>query len=133
MKSNITLGVTLLRIALAFLLIVTGVWGITGGNTLFGGITAMFSGTARTLIITIISVSALVAGVLLLVEFFTGNITIVKIILVIFTILWIIQLILSIVGLLSSAFSTTNSILNFIYMLANNFLILAALIINLQM
>lgn len=130
MRNSVSFGAIILRIALAFLLIVTGIWGITGGNTLFGGIAAMFSGITKTIIITIISVAALVAGFLLIIGLFAGNFPIVDVILLIFTILWLIQLVLSVIGSLNTAFSSTASMLNFLYGLANNFLILAALIIS---
>lgn len=128
MRNSVSIGAMFLRLALAFLLIVTGIWGITGGSTLFTGITGMFSGTAQTIIVWIISIAALLAGVLLLIEIFSADFPIVDIILIVFTILWIIQLALTIINSIGTAFQSTGSILNFLHMLANQFLILAALI-----
>lgn len=129
MKNSISIGAVFLRISLAFLLIVTGVWGMTGYSTLFTGVIGAFSGTAQTIVIWIISIASLITGVLLLLEFFVPNFTFVDIILLVFTILWIIQIVLAIAASIGSAFTNGNSVLNFLNMLAYNFLILAALLI----
>lgn len=129
MRSSFSLGALFLRIALAFLLIVTGIWGITGGTSLFNGIAAMLTGSIRTIVVISISIAALIAGVLLLLELFGANFPIVDLILLIFIVLWIIQMFMSILGSINTAFSSANAILNFLYMVANNLLILSALII----
>lgn len=129
MSSRVSIGATILRLALAFFLIVTGVWGIMGASSLFTGITALFAGSLRTIIVFVIAIAAFIAGILLLVEMFGTDILAVDVILLVFTILWAVQLVLTIVGSLSSAFANINTVLAFLYKLSYDLLVLAALII----
>lgn len=130
MSGRFSLGATILRFALAFFLIVTGIWGIMGSDSLFPGITSLFAGSLRNIVVILISVVAVIAGTLLLIEIFTANFPIVDTILLVFTILWVIQLVLFIIGGIGTAFSNSSSLLKFLHSLSFNLLVLAALIIS---
>lgn len=130
MSSRFSLGATILRIALAFFLIVTGIWGITGSSNLFPGVTSLFVGSLRSIVVILISVAAVIAGVLLLVELFANDLTIVDVILFVFTVLWVIQLVLFIIGGIDTAFASVAGLLSFLHSLSFNLLVLAALIIS---
>lgn len=129
MSSRFGVGAAILHLALAFFLIVTGIWGIMGSSNLFGGITAFFNGSLRTVIVIALAVAWLIAGVLLFVELFGGNIPAVDAILLVFTILWAVQCVLNVIGSVSSAFTNPNAVLSFLYKLSYDLLVLAALII----
>lgn len=130
MKNSVSVGATLLRIALAFLLIVTGIYGIKGGADLFTGITGMINGSLGNIIKIILAVATLITGVLLIVELFGADFQFVDIVLVIFSILWLIQMVLFIIDSASGAFSSSAGILAFLHHIAYDLLVLAALIIS---
>ena len=95
-----TVGLIVLQIALAFFLIVAGILGLIRSNAGELGqavalLDAVFkSRTITTIIVISLAVAELIAGVFLIVEFFSGEIRLTNIILIIFMILWIINIVL---------------------------------------
>ena len=95
-----TVGLVVLQIALAFFLIVAGGLGLirsTAGELgqTIALLDAVFrSQTITTIIIITLAVAELIAGVFLIVEFFSGEIRLTNVILLVFMILWIVNIVL---------------------------------------
>ena len=131
-----TVGLVVLQIALAFFLIVAGVLGLirsTAGELgqAISLLDAVFkSRTITTVIIITLAVSELIAGVFLIVEFFSGEIRLTGIILIVFMILWIVNIVLiDIIGSINgNIFTSTMSVLNYLSQLSRHLMILGAII-----
>lgn len=131
-----TLGLIVLQIALAFFLIVAGILGLIRSNAGELGqaialLDAVFkSQTITTIIVISLAVAELIAGVFLIVEFFSGEIRLTNIILIIFMILWIINIILiDIIGPINgNIFGSTMSVLNYLSRFSRHLMILGAII-----
>ncbi|AGT43471.1 hypothetical protein [Treponema pedis] len=131
-----TVGLVTLQVALAFFLIVAGILGLmrsSGGD--LGEVVALLNGlfkssTITMIIIITIAITELIAGVFLIVEFFSGEIKLTNIILIIFMILWIINIILiDILGAVNgNIFRNTASVLNYLSQLSRHLMILGAII-----
>lgn len=131
-----TVGLVTLQIALAFFLIVAGILGLTRSS---GGeleqVVALLDGLFRspvitTVIIITIAIAELIAGVFLIVEFFSGEIKLTNIILVIFMILWIVNIILlDILGAINgNVFKNVTALLAYLSQLSRHLMILGAII-----
>ena len=131
-----TVGLVTLQIALAFFLIVAGILGLTRSS---GGeleqVVALLDGLFRssvitTVIIITIAIAELIAGVFLIVEFFSGEIKLTNIILVIFMILWIVNIILlDILGAINgNVFKNVTALLPYLSQLSRHLMILGAII-----
>lgn len=131
-----TVGLIVLQIALAFFLIVAGILGLIRSNAGELGqavalLDAVFKGRIITTIIVIsLAVAELIAGVFLIVEFFSGEIRLTNIILIIFMILWIINIVLiDIIGPVNgNVFGSTMSVLNYLSLFSRHLMILGAII-----
>lgn len=131
-----TAGLVTLQIALAFFLIVAGILGLmrsSGGE--LGEVVAFLnslfkSSVITTVIIITIAIAELIAGVFLIVEFFSGEIRLTNIILIIFMIFWIVNIIL--IDALGAAkgniFKNTATVLNYLSQLSRHLMILGAII-----
>ncbi len=127
----------ILQIALAFFLIVAGVLGLMRSNAgelgqVVGLLDGLFkSPTITTAIIITLAVVELIAGVFLIVEFFSGDIQLANIILIVFMILWIVNIVL--IDVLGAAdgshFKNVTSVLNYLYQLSRHLMILGAIIV----
>lgn len=131
-----TVGLIVLQIALAFFLIVAGILGLIRSNAgELGQAVALLDAVFKSQIITTIivislAVAELIAGVFLIVEFFSGEIRLTNIILIIFMILWIINIVLiDIIGPINgNVFGSTMSVLNYLSLLSRHLMILGAII-----
>ena len=131
-----TVGLIVLQIALAFFLIVAGILGLIRSNAGELGqavalLDAVFkSRTITTIIVISLAVAELIAGVFLIVEFFSGEIRLTNIILIIFMILWIINIVLiDIIGPINgNVFGSTMSVLNYLSLFSRHLMILGAII-----
>ena len=131
-----TVGLVVLQIALAFFLIVAGVLGLIRSTAGELGQTitlldAVFrSQTITTIIIITLAVAELIAGVFLIVEFFSGEIRLTNVILLVFMILWIVNIVLiDIIGSINgNIFTSTMSVLNYLSQLSRHLMILGAII-----
>lgn len=131
-----TVGLIVLQIALAFFLIVAGILGLIRSNAGELGLAvalldAVFKSRIITTIIVIsLAVAELIAGVFLIVEFFSGEIRLTNIILIIFMILWIINIVLiDIIGPINgNVFGSTMSVLNYLSLFSRHLMILGAII-----
>jgi len=131
-----TVGLVVLQIALAFFLIVAGILGLIRSSAGELGqaislLDAVFkSRTITTVIIITLAVSELIAGVFLIVEFFSGEIRLTGIILIVFMILWIVNIVLiDIIGPINgNTFTSTMSVLNYLSQLSRHLMILGAII-----
>ena len=131
-----TVGLVVLQIALAFFLIVAGVLGLirsTAGE--LGQTIALLDAVFRsqpitTIIIITLAVAELIAGVFLIVEFFSGEIRLTNVILLGFMILWIVNIVLiDIIGSINgNIFTSTMSVLNYLSQLSRHLMILGAII-----
>lgn len=131
-----TVGLVTLQIALAFFLIVAGILGLTrssGGD--LGQVVALLDGLFKssvitTVIIITIAIAELIAGVFLIVEFFSGEIKLTNIILIIFMILWIVNIVLlDILGAINgNVFKNVNTVLGYLSQLSRHLMILGAII-----
>lgn len=131
-----TVGLVTLQIALAFFLIVAGILGLTrssGGE--LGQVVALLDGLFKssvitTIIIITIAIAELIAGVFLIVEFFSGEIKLTNIILIIFMILWIVNIVLlDILGAINgNVFKNVNAVLSYLSQLSRHLMILGAII-----
>lgn len=127
----------ILQIALAFFLIVAGILGLIRSNAGELGQVVNFldsffkSSTITTVIIITLAVAELIAGVFLLVEFFSAEIKLTNIILIVFMILWIFNIVLiDIVGAMNGAyFKNITSVLNYLYQVSRHLMILGAIIV----
>lgn len=131
-----TVGLVVLQIALAFFLIVAGILGLIRSSAGELGqaislLDAVFkSRTITTIIIITLAVAELIAGVFLIVEFFSGEIRLTNVILVVFMILWIVNIVLiDIIGSINgNIFTSTMSVLNYLSQLSRHLMILGAII-----
>lgn len=131
-----TVGLVVLQIALAFFLIVAGVLGLIRSSAGELGqavalLDAVFkSQTITTIIIITLAVAELIAGVFLIVEFFSGEIGLTNVILIVFMILWIVNIVLiDIIGPINgNIFTSTMSVLNYLSQLSRHLMILGAII-----
>ena len=131
-----TVGLIVLQIALAFFLIVAGILGLIRSNAgELGQAVALLdagfkSRTITTIIVISLAVAELIAGVFLIVEFFSGEIRLTNIILIIFMILWIINIVLiDIIGPINgNVFGSTMSVLNYLSLFSRHLMILGAII-----
>ena len=131
-----TVGLIVLQIALAFFLIVAGILGLIRSNAgELGQAVALLDAVFKSQIITTIivislAVAELIAGVFLIVEFFSGEIRLTNIILIIFMILWIINIVLiDIIGPINgNVFGSTMSVLNYLSLFSRHLMILGAII-----
>ncbi|UTY24698.1 hypothetical protein [Treponema denticola] len=131
-----TVGLIVLQIALAFFLIVAGILGLIRSNAgELGQAVALLDAVFKSRIITTIivislAVAELIAGVFLIVEFFSGEIRLTNIILIIFMILWIINIVLiDIIGPINgNVFGSTMSVLNYLSLFSRHLMILGAII-----
>ncbi len=127
----------ILQIALAFFLIVAGVLGLMRSNAgelgqVVNLLDSLFkSQTITTAIIITLAVVELIAGLFLIVEFFSGAIKLTDIILIIFMILWIVNIVLiDIIGAANgNYFKNVTSVLNYLYQLSRHLMILGAIIV----
>lgn len=127
----------ILQIALAFFLIVAGVLGLMRSNAgelgqVVGLLDGLFkSPTITTAIIITLAIVELIAGVFLIVEFFSGDIQLANIILIVFMILWIVNIVLiDVLGAVDgSHFKNVTSVLNYLYQLSRHLMILGAIIV----
>lgn len=131
-----TVGLIVLQIALAFFLIVAGILGLIRSNAgELGQAVALLDAVFKSRIITTIivislAVAELIAGVFLIVEFFSGEIRLTNIILIIFMILWITNIVLiDIIGPINgNVFGSTMSVLNYLSLFSRHLMILGAII-----
>ncbi|AIN92816.1 hypothetical protein [Treponema putidum] len=131
-----TVGLVVLQIALAFFLIVAGILGLirSSAGELGQAISLLDvvfkSRTITTVIIITLAVAELIAGVFLIVEFFSGEIRLTGIILIVFMILWIVNIVLiDIIGPINgNIFTSTMSVLNYLSQLSRHLMILGAII-----
>ncbi|UTC74282.1 hypothetical protein E4O03_08500 [Treponema sp. OMZ 792] len=131
-----TVGLVVLQLALAFFLIVAGILGLIRSSAGELGqavalLDAVFkSQTITTVIIITLAVAELIAGVFLIVEFFSGEIRLTNVILVVFMILWIVNIVLiDIIGPINgNIFRSTMSVLNYLSQLSRHLMILGAII-----
>lgn len=129
-------GISILQIAMAFFLISAGVLGLiqtTAGEltTVVGALNKLFNIPSLTVtIIFILSVSELLAGVFLIVEFFAGEIRLTNIILGIFIILWIVNTVLLdiIAPMGNNTFKSANGILLYLTQLSQHLMVLGSLV-----
>ncbi len=129
-------GITTLQVALAFYLIVAGILGLMRSNAgelgqVIGLLNSLFnSSTITTIVIITLAIAELIAGVFLIVEFFSGEISLTSVILIIFIVLWIINIVLiDIIGLINGHyFSSTRSVLAYLSQLSRHLMILGAII-----
>ncbi len=129
-------GLTTLQVALAFYLIVAGVLGLMRSNAgELGQVIALLNGlfnssTITTIVIISLAIAELIAGVFLIVEFFSGEIRLTSVILIIFIVLWIVNIVLiDVIGAFNANyFRGTKSVLNYLAQLSRHLMILGALI-----
>lgn len=130
-------GLTVLQIALAFFLIVSGILGVMQSSSgelkyVVGFLNSIFKNNSVITmgIIFTIAISELIAGVFLIVEFFSGKIQLTSIILIVFIVLWICNMIMidfaAIIG--SDSFKNLNDVLAYISRLSHHLMILGACI-----
>lgn len=130
-----SMGITVLQIALAVFLVVSGVTGLmqsTAGNL---NPVAVFmtqllkSSTMGTAIIISIAVCELIAGFFLLMGLFTLSPRILNVILIIFTVLWIINIVLiDFIGTFNSGIHGVQGLLTYLQQLSGHLMVLGALI-----
>lgn len=131
-----SLGISLLQIAMAFFLITAGISGLiqtTAGELVpvFNALNKLFNiPSLTTAIIFVLSISELIAGIFLIVEFFSGEIRLTNVILGIFIVLWIINTILLdvITPIGNNPFKSTAGILKYLTQLSEHLMILGSLI-----
>lgn len=131
-----TIGLIILQIALAFFLIVAGILGLmhsSGGDldSVVSLLNNLFkSRLITTIIIITLAVSELIAGVFLIVEFFSAEIRLTNIILIVFMIFWIVNIILiDVLGAVNAnVFGSVKSLLNYLSQLSRHLMILGAII-----
>lgn len=130
-------GLTILQIALAFFLIVSGILGLVQSSSgelkyVVGFLDSVFKNNSVITmgIIFTIAIAELIAGVFLLIEFFTGKIRLTSVILIAFIILWICNMIMVDVAAMigSNILKNLNDILNYLSRLSRHLMILGACI-----
>ncbi len=129
-------GLTTLQIALAFYLIVAGILGLMRSNAgELGEVVALLnnlfnSSTITTIIVITLAIAELIAGVFLIVEFFSGEIKLTAVILIVFIVLWIVNIILiDVIGAANNnSFRNTNAVLSYLSQLSRHLMILGAII-----
>lgn len=96
-KTQYSFGRLLLQIALGAMLLVGGIWALTGGGD-FGcvALKAIFAGETLKILKIVFGVIELLAGVFLIIELFTGDIfgKIDNILMIIIWIVWIVAIVL---------------------------------------
>ncbi|NVP22965.1 hypothetical protein HW453_02765 [Treponema phagedenis] len=133
-----SIGVTILQIALAFFLLVSGITGLmysTAGE--FGKVvdflsTLFQSRTVSTIIVMAIAICELIAAIFLLVDLFSPSLAVVRIILIIFIVLWIINLVLvDIIGAFGAGnvFRNVGSVLQYLKQVSFDLMVLGSLIL----
>ena len=130
-----SMGITVLQIALAVFLVVSGVTGLmqsTAGNLNPAAVfmtQLLKSSTMGTAIIISIAVSELIAGFFLLMGLFTLSPRILNVILIIFTVLWIINIVLiDFIGTFNSGIHGVQGLLTYLQQLSGHLMVLGALI-----
>ncbi len=129
-------GITTLQVALAFYLIVAGILGLMRSNAgELGQVIALLNGlfnssTITTIVIITLAIAELIAGVFLIVEFFSGEIRLTSVILIIFIVLWIVNIVLiDVLGVVrGNYFRSTGTVLSYLSQLSGHLMILGALI-----
>ena len=128
-----SMGITILQIALAFFLVVSGVTGLMQSsagnlNPVVTFLTQLVkSSTISTVIIIAIAVCELIAGFFLLMGLFTFSPQILNVILIIFIVLWIINIVLvDFIGTFNSGIHGVQGLLTYLqpssaYNIATNF------------
>ena len=134
-----------LRVALAFFLIVSGIMTLQldsgiigrlqaefGGNELASAVHSFLKGDMANIVIILLGILELIAGVFLLAEFFVDTGSISSFVLLIILILWIVVIalvdVLGTGGLLKGAFKNMNTFLAFLKSLTAHLLILGAIL-----
>ena len=130
-----SMGITVLQIALAVFLVVSGVTGLmqsTAGNLNPAAVfmtQLLKSPTMGTAIIISIAVCELIAGFFLLMGLFTLSPRILNVILIIFTVLWIINIVLiDFIGTFNSGIHGVQGLLTYLQQLSGHLMVLGALI-----
>lgn len=126
----------ILQLALAFFLIVAGIAGLMRSNAgelnqviiLLDGL--FKSGTVTSAVIITLALTELIAGLFLIVEFFSGEIRLINVILLIFMILWVINIVLiDVLGAVNgNPFKNIVSVLNYLSVFSRHLMILGAII-----
>ncbi len=127
-------GLATLQVALAFYLIVAGILGLMRSNAgELAGVMSLLnnlfsSATITTIIVITLAIAELIAGVFLIVEFFSGQIHLTSVILLIFIVLWIVNIVLiDIIGLVNgNYFRSTAGVLAYLSQLSRHLMILGA-------
>ncbi len=134
MKRNI--GITVLQIALAFFLLVSGITGLLQSsagtlNPVIGFLNSVIqSATVVKLIIISIAVSEIIAGAFLLVGLFTLPPVLINTILIIFIVLWIVNIILvDFIGVFNSGLHSFDAVLVYLQQLSAHLMVLGALML----
>lgn len=130
------LGISVLQIAMAFFLIVAGVQGLmqtSAGElgTIISALNKLFRiPSLTTTVIFILSISELIAGIFLIVEFFAGEIKLTNIILSVFVILWIINTVLVdiIAPINNNPFTSVARILTYLTGFSQHLMVLGSLL-----
>lgn len=132
-----SIGLTILQIAVALYLLVSGVTGLLGSNAGDLAPVVVFftdffkSSTVVTIIVIVLSVCEIIAGFFLLAELFTADLKATDVILFVFIVLWVANILLvDFLGTLSegTAFKTVNSVLTYLSTLSSHLMVLGALI-----
>lgn len=143
--SNRSLSGLVLRIALAFFLIISGILTLQldsglvgrlqaefGGNEIASAVHSFLKGDAANLVVIFLGILELIAGVFLLMEFFVNTGSFSSFVLLIILILWIVVIVLVDIigagGLLKGAFRNMNTFLAFLKSLTAHLLILGAIL-----
>lgn len=129
-KTQYSFGKLLLQIALGAMLVVGGIWALTGGGD-FGcvALKAIFAGEMLKIIRIVFGVVELLAGVFLIIELFAGDIfgKLDNVLMIIIWIVWIVAIVLSDFlaagGLFKSGFSWS-----WLYNFASHLIVLGAML-----
>lgn len=130
-----SMGISILQIALAFFLLVSGVTGLmqtSAGNLnpVVAFLTQLLkSSTAVTVIIISIAICELIAGLFLLIGLFTFSPGMLNVILIVFIVLWIINIVLvDFIGTFNSGIHGVPGLLSYLQQLSFHLMVLGALI-----
>ena len=132
-----SIGLTILQIAVALYLLVSGVTGLLRSNAGDLAPVVVFlndffkSSTIVTIVVIVLSVCEIIAGFFLLAELFTADLRVTDIILFVFIVLWVANILLvDFLGTLSegTAFKNVNSVLAYLSTLSSPLMVWGALI-----
>ncbi len=132
-----SIGLTILQIAVALYLLVSGITGIMRSNA--GDLSAVVnflndfvkSQTATTIFVVVLSICEIIAGAFLLAELFTTDLRLTDIIIFAFVILWVANIVLvDFLGTFTegSVFKSAKNVLAYLSTLSSHLMVLGGLI-----